>query len=136
MNSEWRKWEIVAAVALGGVAVRVVNLTQPFIDAWGWRQADVAQIAESLYRRGYNPFFTTVRDSGPELTRVVTEFPLLPFLAALIYPVTGEQEWVGRGITVAFWALSVPFFFTIVKARVGVSGIKERLDMMLSGVIA
>jgi 4-amino-4-deoxy-L-arabinose transferase-like glycosyltransferase len=45
---------------------------------------------------------------------VGTEFPLVPFLAALLYGVFGVQAWIGRAVSVAFFALSVPFLYRLV----------------------
>jgi hypothetical protein len=43
----------VFALVVLGVAIRVVGLTQPFIDFWSWRQSDVAMIAENFSRNGF-----------------------------------------------------------------------------------
>ena len=37
-----------------GVAWRLFQITQPFVDSWCWRESDVAMIAENFYRNGYN----------------------------------------------------------------------------------
>jgi len=42
---------------------------------------------------------------------VGTEFPLVPFIAALLYPIFGVQEWIGRAISVFFFSLSTSFFY-------------------------
>ena len=40
---------------------------------------------------------------------------LVPFLASLFYPAFGVSEWIGRSVSVAFFAVSVPCLFGIVK---------------------
>jgi len=42
---------------------------------------------------------------------VGTEFPILPFVAALCYKFTGVHEWMGRIQGVILFAVSLPFFF-------------------------
>jgi 4-amino-4-deoxy-L-arabinose transferase-like glycosyltransferase len=38
----------------------------------------------------------------------------VPFIAALLYKAFGVQAWIGRAISVVFFALSVPFFYRLV----------------------
>ena len=40
---------------------------------------------------------------------------MVPFLAALVYLLTGVRDWVGRIESVLFFAASTPFFFAIVR---------------------
>jgi len=37
-----------------GVSIRLIQISQPFIDAWSWRQSDVAMIAVNFYRHGFH----------------------------------------------------------------------------------
>src|SRR5205807_995202 len=46
---------------------------------------------------------------------VGTEFPILPFLAAICYKFAGIHEWIGRTQSVIFFAISLPFFFLLVR---------------------
>jgi 4-amino-4-deoxy-L-arabinose transferase-like glycosyltransferase len=46
---------------------------------------------------------------------VGTEFPILPFLAAICYKFAGIHEWMGRSQSVIFFAISLPFFFLLVR---------------------
>ena len=104
----------VVGILLYGVAIRLVSINQPFVDSWSHRQSDVAMIAENFYRNGFNIFYPEINWSGNS-GYVGTEFPLVSFLAGLLYPVLGVEEWVGRSISVAFYTLSVPFLYLIVK---------------------
>ena len=98
-----------------GVAWRLFQITQPFVDAWCWRESDVAMIAENFYRNGYNIFYPQINWAAASSGYIGTEFPLVPFLASLFYPAFGVSEWIGRSVSVAFFAVSVPCLFGIVK---------------------
>ena len=91
-----------------------INIDQPFVDHWNWRQSDVAMIAENFYSNGFNIFYPQINWAG-DPGYIGTEFPLQPFLASLLYLLFGVQEWIGRSISVASYALSVPFLYLIVK---------------------
>jgi hypothetical protein len=90
-------------------------VTQPFVDHWSWRQADVAMIAENFYRHGFHLLYPQINWAGPAPGYVGTEFPLVPFLAAGLYRMFGVQDWIGRAISVAFFAASVPFLYLLMK---------------------
>jgi 4-amino-4-deoxy-L-arabinose transferase-like glycosyltransferase len=106
---------LLIALAFVGVAIRVVNITQPFVDFWCWRQSDVAMIAENFYRNGLNILFPQINWAGSTPGYVGTEFQLVPFLAALLYVPFGVHEWVGRAVPVVFFAASLPCFFLLVR---------------------
>jgi 4-amino-4-deoxy-L-arabinose transferase-like glycosyltransferase len=107
-------------IAITGVAVRLVKITQPFTDAWCWRQSDVAMVARNFYQNGFNIFYPQIDWAGASAGYVGMEFPFIPYLAALIYPLAGEQEWVGRSISVIFYLVSLPFFFLFVRRIVSI----------------
>src|SRR5688500_17992216 len=82
-----------------GLMLRAVEINQAFVDAWSWRQADVAMIAENFYHHGFNIFYPQINWAGSAEGYVGTEFPLLPFMAALLYVCFGVQDWIGRFIS-------------------------------------
>src|SRR5204862_2692783 len=53
---------------------------------------------------------------------VGTEFPILPFSAAIGYKIFGVHEWIGRAQAVLLFALSLPFFFLLVRRIFGEIG--------------
>jgi hypothetical protein len=105
----------VFTLAVLGVAIRVVRITDPFVDAWSWRQSDVAMIAENFSRNGFHVFFPQINWAGPAPGYVGTEFQLVPLLAALLYRLFGVHEWIGRAVSIAFFAASLPVFFLLVR---------------------
>jgi len=117
LGARWRDpyLLLVTAVAAVGVAIRLVRITQLFVDSWSWRQSDIATIAENFYGNGFNVFLPQINWAGPTPGYVGAEFQLVPFLAALLYELFGVHEWVGRAVSVAFFTASLPFFFLLVR---------------------
>lgn len=117
-------WKLLLIILMGGVAIRCVGIAQPFADTWSWRQADVAMIAEHFYHNGFHLFYPEVNWGGPPhgdiRGYVGTELPIMPWLAALFYTITGEHEWVGRSLSVLAWAVSLPALFLYIRRLVNV----------------
>src|SRR5215470_13835564 len=105
---------LVVLLALG-VSCRLIQISQPFIDAWSWRQSDVAMIAENFYHHGFHLFYPQINWAGNAPGYVGTEFQLVPFIVALLYLCFGVHEWIGRAMSVLFFAVSVPFFYLLVR---------------------
>jgi hypothetical protein len=83
-------------MVLLAVVVRLIEVEQPFIDRWSWRQSDTAAIARNYLENGFHFNRPQIDWAGDAPGYVGTEFPILPFAVALAYKVTGVQEWVGR----------------------------------------
>jgi dolichyl-phosphate-mannose-protein mannosyltransferase len=103
----------------GALIVRLIGIDQPFIDPWSWRQSDVAAIARNYYENGFHFARPQIDWAGNERGFVGTEFPILPFLAALFYQGAGVQEWIGRIEGVLFFVTALPFFFGLVRRIFG-----------------
>ena len=102
-------------IGLAAIAVRLIAITQPFIDNWSWRESDVAAIARNFLESGFRFAYPQIDWAGDAAGYVGTEFPLLPFTAALIYKFAGVHEWIGRLETVLFFAASLPVFYLLVR---------------------
>lgn len=101
------------------VAVRLILINQPYIDHWSWRQSDVAAIARNFFDHGFRFGYPQIDWAGGSAGYVGTEFPILPFLAAICYKFAGIHEWIGRSQSVIFFAISLPFFFLLVREIFG-----------------
>jgi hypothetical protein len=106
-------------IVAGALIVRLIGIDQPFIDPWSWRQSDVAAIARNYYENGFHFARPQIDWAGNERGFVGTEFPILPFVAALCYKATGVQEWIGRSEGVLFFVAALPFFFGLVRRIFG-----------------
>jgi 4-amino-4-deoxy-L-arabinose transferase-like glycosyltransferase len=109
----------LAPIVLAAVVVRLIQIDQPFIDPWSWRQSDVAAIARNFFENGFHFTRPQIDWAGNEAGYVGTEFPILPLVAALFYKVLGVQEWIGRIQGVVFFAAALPFFFLLVRRVFG-----------------
>jgi hypothetical protein len=112
------KW-LVFLIVVGALVVRLIGIDQPFIDPWSWRQSDVAAIARNYLENGFRFSRPQIDWAGNERGYVGTEFPVLPFIAALLYRSVGAQEWVGRIQGVLFFVGALPFFFLLVRRIFG-----------------
>ncbi len=106
-------------IVLISLVVRLIDIGQPFIDPWSWRQSDVAAIARNYFENGFHFSRPQIDWAGNEAGYVGTEFPILPFAAALCYRITGVQEWIGRIQGVLLFAAGLPFFFLLVRRIFG-----------------
>jgi hypothetical protein len=112
------KW-LVLLIVVAALVVRLVEIEQPFIDPWSWRQSDVAAIARNFLENGFHFSRPQIDWAGTAPGYVGTEFPVLPFAAALCYRIVGVQEWVGRIQGVIFFVTALPFFFLLVRRIFG-----------------
>ena len=118
-RSVWRSKWLVILIVMGALAVRLVLIDQPFIDPWSWRQSDVAAIARNFFESGFRFAWPQIDWAGNQPGYVGTEFPILPFAAALFYKCAGIHEWIGRAQGVLFFVAALPFFFLLVRKVCG-----------------
>jgi 4-amino-4-deoxy-L-arabinose transferase-like glycosyltransferase len=74
----------------------------------------MAMIAENFYRHSFNILYPEINWAGRS-GLVGTEFQLVTFVAALLYPSFSVQDWIGRSVSVLFFAASVLFFYLLVR---------------------
>jgi 4-amino-4-deoxy-L-arabinose transferase-like glycosyltransferase len=112
------KW-LVFLIVVAALIVRLIGIDQPFVDPWSWRQSDVAAIARNFYEGGFHLTRPQIDWAGNQPGYVGTEFPILPFAAALLYQRLGVEEWIGRIQGVLFFVAALPFFFGLVRRIFG-----------------
>ena len=110
---------IVFVICILAVAARLVFINQPYVDHWSWRQSDVAAIARNFLQNGFRFGYPQIDWAGDVPGYVGTEFPILPFIAAVCYKFAGVHEWIGRIQAVILFAVSLPFFFLLVRELFG-----------------
>src|ERR1700724_1835733 len=110
-----RATRLVIAMSILAVVVRFIGINQPFVDNWSWRQSDVATIARNYFQSGFHFACPQIDWAGDQPGYVGTEFPILPFIAALCYKFFGVHEWIGRAQAVVLFAVSLPFFFLLMR---------------------
>src|SRR5690349_5507022 len=114
-----RTSHLVILISIVAVAARLVLIDQPFVDRWSWRQSDVAAIARNYLQGRFHFARPQIDWAGDQPGYVGTEFPILPFFAALLYKWFGAHEWIGRIQAVILFAISLPFFFWLVRNAAG-----------------
>ena len=114
-----RATRLAILIAILAVAVRLIWINQPYVDEWSWRQSDVAAIARNYFQGGFHFARPQIDWAGDQPGYVGTEFPILPFAAATCYKFFGIHEWLGRIQAVIFFAISLPFFFLLVRKTFG-----------------
>src|SRR6266516_9538 len=111
--------KLVIGLWILAVAARLIFINQPYVDHWSWRQSDVAAIARNFSEGGFRFAYPQIDWAGDATGYVGTEFPILPFVAAICYKLAGIHEWIGRLQAVIFFAASLPFFFLLVRETFG-----------------
>ncbi len=96
-------WRIaIAGVLLLAAILRFQDINQPYIDAYAWREADTASIADAFSSGNWNIFLPQVRFGGAGPNYVGAEFQTVSYIAALGYQMFGAAPWVGRVVSIAF----------------------------------
>src|ERR1043166_1124093 len=110
---------IVFVICVLAVAARLILINQPYVDHWSWRQSDVAAIARNFLLNGFQFGYPQIDWAGDASGYVGTEFPILPYIAAVCYKFAGVHEWIGRLQAVILFAVSLPFFSLLVREIFG-----------------
>src|SRR5215471_11475461 len=111
--------KIMVVICILAVAARLVLINQTYVDHWSWRQSDVAAIARNYSENGFHFAYPHIDWAGNASGYVGTEFPILPFIAAICYKIADVHEWIGRIQAVILFAVSLPFFFLLVRESFG-----------------
>src|ERR1700746_3491362 len=114
-----RPARLAIVIGILAIVVRLIGINQPYIGEWSWRQSDVAAIARNYFVGGFHFARPQIDWAGDQPGYVGTEFPILPFVAAICYEFLGVHEWIGRIQAVILFAISLPFFYLIVRKVFG-----------------
>jgi hypothetical protein len=110
-----RIYGLLFLILVIGIVIRLIHITSPLLDFSYHRQIDTASIARNFYLHGYQILYPEIDFTGNDPGYIESEFPLFPFLVALIYRVTGVEEWVGRLLAVIFWMGSFIYLTLLVR---------------------
>jgi len=106
---------LLVAVLVVAAILRLNHITQPFNDAFSWRQSDTAIMADNFYHRNWNIFYPGVSWNGPEPNYQGMEFQTVTYIAALLYRLVGQHDWVGRGVAVVFGLWGIFALYQLVR---------------------
>lgn len=107
-------WRIALVLVLAAI-LRLDNIGQPFIDVSAWRESSVAMIAENFYRKSWNIFYPEVNWVGPGPGYQGREFQTVSYIAALLYTIMDQHDWIGRATAVAFGLLGIFALFQLTR---------------------
>jgi len=105
----------VLVILIGGIALRLTNLTAPPLDVHGWRQMRSASIARGMYYDTSPSADPTMKEQAHYLEVVFGQLepPLFERLVAETYGLLGSEVlWVSRLYSIIFWLVaSLAVFF-------------------------
>lgn len=116
----------------------LIRIDAPFTEpAAGGRSTVNAMFARNYYENGFN-FFLPQLDYGTFPGYAVQEFPLIPYIVALSYKVTGVQEWVARLVPLLFGLGVTVMVYLIGKNRYQntIAGIVGAFVVAISPILA
>jgi 4-amino-4-deoxy-L-arabinose transferase-like glycosyltransferase len=99
-------------ILLLGTALRLQYLDMPFAEAHRWREVTNADVTRNFFLRSMNILWPQVSWGGPA-GYVGMEFPLLQWIAALLYRLFGEREVLCRLAGIAFSVGTIPIVFVL-----------------------
>ena len=113
--SKLNKFYLLTAILSVAAILRFHQIDQPFIDCVNLRETDTASIADNFYRGNWNIFYPGISWNGPEPNYVGYEFQTVTYIAALLYRLVGQHDWVGRSVAVIFGLWSIFAFYQLVR---------------------
>ncbi len=104
-----------------GASIRAVDVWHP-VDRPSWRECDIASIARNYYRESMNLFYPRIdwRGEGPGYAEM--EFPIYPWLIALLYRLWGYHEVGGRLLAYLFSLATIVIFFKLARYLLPLTG--------------
>jgi 4-amino-4-deoxy-L-arabinose transferase-like glycosyltransferase len=108
----------ILLILLLALAIRAIHLDAPILGEHSWRQADTAAIARNYTESGYRILHPQIDWRGETSGEVESEFPLYPYMVALLYGAFGVAEAWGRGLSIVFSLLTLLFVYRLVRANI------------------
>ena len=105
-------------ILLLGAAIRLQYVDLPFAEAHRWRFVTNLDVTRNFAARSMNIFWPQASWGGPA-AYLGMEFPLLQWLAAVLYKIFGEREILCRLVTIAFSVATIAVVFALGKRLFG-----------------
>jgi hypothetical protein len=120
----WLLYVCVIGLFALGIGFRLMDLTNPPMDAFAWREYGSANIARRLYYQMLPNANPNLRHLAIELAPGIPEEPpIMETLVALSYLVTGgENLWIFRLWTTLFWVVGGIALFALVRRMTSADG--------------
>ncbi len=106
---------VLAFVLLAGVAARTYHLVGLPHDNHWYRQYETAALARNFYEGRMNILYPQVDWGGESPGYVESEFPVYPYLVAVLYQIGGPQEWLARMLNICLYVPSALLLFLLTR---------------------
>ncbi|MBK9715799.1 MAG: glycosyltransferase family 39 protein [Kouleothrix sp.] len=105
----------IVVILIVAAILRFNQIGQPLTDVFSWRQTSTAMMADNFFHRDWNIFFPEVNWNGPGPSYQGREFQTVSYLAALLYTVFGQYDWIGRTVAALFGLWSIFALYQLVR---------------------
>ncbi|MBI3765245.1 MAG: glycosyltransferase family 39 protein [Ignavibacteriales bacterium] len=110
---------IIIWILFLALACRLYHIIFP-VEGWhAWRQADTAAIARNFYDNGFDLFHPQINHGGDTPGYVDVEFPVYPYLVALLWKVFGVNDGWGRFVSVLSSLGTIYYLYALTRKYVG-----------------
>jgi hypothetical protein len=106
---------LLAGILILGAVLRLYHANQPFVDIFSWRQASTAMMASNFYHKSWNILYPEVDWNGPHPGYQGREFQTVTYLAALLYVVLRQHDWIGRAVASCFGLWGIFALYSLVR---------------------
>jgi hypothetical protein len=106
---------LLIAILVLGAALRLEKVNQPFVDNFSWRQASTAMMASNFYHTSWNILYPEIDWNGPHPGYQGREFQTVTYIAALLYVVLGQHDWIGRALASGFGLWGIFALYSLVR---------------------
>jgi len=117
--SESVQYTCLAIILLLVLIVRLTTINFPPLDKTIWKEIDHIYISQNYWQHGFNFFRPEISWPAEEPRVTEMEFPLVPFVAALLYKYYGFNVYTVRVITLLSSLLMILFVFKLTKRELG-----------------
>jgi 4-amino-4-deoxy-L-arabinose transferase-like glycosyltransferase len=104
----------IVIILLVGLALRMNDIKQPYIDSFGWREASTAMMADNFYKGHWNILLPQVYWGGPPPNYQGRELQTVTYIAAVFYNLIGKHDWIGRSICIIFGLLGIFSLYSLI----------------------
>lgn len=111
---------ILLAIVVLFAIFRMATIHIPDIDRTVWKEIDHIMISENYYRHGYHFLKPEISWPAEEPRVTAMEFPLVPFLASLLYPVFGINAFSVRLVSAIAFLLLMVYVYKLARREAGV----------------
>lgn len=98
---------VFAAILSLAALLRLTDITQPLVDAFSWREASTAMMADNFHQRSANVLYPEVSWTGPGPSYQGREFQVVSWITGMLFHLVGWRDWLGRLVAAAFGLWSV-----------------------------